>query len=158
MLSDPLAFLDQTSATYGSVVGLVLGGEYVVLVSDPAVAKDVMIDSASVFVKVRRCSCPEQRHRQHAWYIDTASPYIGYDVVPAPDSCNVLQEGTAFFPGSQLAGNGLLVSDGPVWRRQRQLSNPAFRTAAVASYAQVATSAVALWLGHAAPLQACSAC
>lgn len=47
------------------------------------------------------------------------------------------QEGTAFFPGNRLAGNGLLVSDGAVWRRQRQLSNPAFRAAAVASYAQV---------------------
>jgi hypothetical protein len=56
MLSDPLAFLEETTAVYGGVVGLVLGGEYVVLVSDPAVAKDVMIDSASVFVKVRRCS------------------------------------------------------------------------------------------------------
>ena len=47
------------------------------------------------------------------------------------------QEGTAFFPGSSLAGNGLLVSDGPVWQRQRQLSNPAFRRSAIDSYAQV---------------------
>ncbi len=45
------------------------------------------------------------------------------------------QEGTAFFPGSSLAGEGLLVSDGPTWRRQRQLANPAFRRAAVNSYA-----------------------
>lgn len=56
----------------------------------------------------------------------------------------IMQEGTAFFPGSQLAGNGLLVSDGPVWRRQRQLSNPAFRTAAVASYGQASRSHRAL--------------
>jgi len=47
------------------------------------------------------------------------------------------QEGTAFFPGSSLAGEGLLVSDGPTWRRQRQLANPAFRRAAVDSYAAV---------------------
>lgn len=47
------------------------------------------------------------------------------------------QEGTAFFPGSQLAGQGLLVSDGDTWRRQRQLANPAFRRSAVASYAAV---------------------
>lgn len=47
------------------------------------------------------------------------------------------QEGTAFFPGSSLAGEGLLVSDGEVWRRQRQLANPAFRKAAVERYAQV---------------------
>lgn len=47
------------------------------------------------------------------------------------------QEGTAFFPGSRLAGNGLLVSDGDIWRRQRQLSNPAFRSAVIRSYSQV---------------------
>ncbi len=49
----------------------------------------------------------------------------------------VVQEGTAFFPGSSLAGNGLLVSDGPIWQRQRQLSNPAFRQRAVETYAKV---------------------
>ena len=48
-----------------------------------------------------------------------------------------VQDGTAFFPGSQLAGQGLLVSDGDTWRRQRQLANPAFRRSAVASYAAV---------------------
>ncbi|KAI8472926.1 MAG: cytochrome P450 [Monoraphidium minutum] len=46
-----------------------------------------------------------------------------------------VKEGTAFFPGSALTGNGLLVSDGDVWRRQRRLSNPAFRRAAVEGYA-----------------------
>ena len=51
--------------------------------------------------------------------------------------CFVIQEGTAFFPGSSLAGNGLLVSDGPIWQRQRQLSNPAFRQYAVETYAKV---------------------
>ncbi len=67
------------------------------------------------------------QHRQLA----TALLVLGMD--------DVLQEGTAFFPGSSLAGNGLLVSDGPLWRRQRQLSNPAFRRAAIDSYAQVCT-------------------
>ena len=47
------------------------------------------------------------------------------------------QEGTAFFPGSSLAGNGLLVSDGATWQRQRQLSNPAFRKSAIETYAKV---------------------
>ncbi len=46
-----------------------------------------------------------------------------------------IKEGTAFFPGSSLAGNGLLVSDGDIWRRQRQLSTPAFRRAAIEKYA-----------------------
>ncbi|CAI5508870.1 unnamed protein product [Closterium sp. Naga37s-1] len=45
------------------------------------------------------------------------------------------QAGTAFFPGSSLTGNGLLVSDGEVWKRQRRLSNAAFRKAAIQSYA-----------------------
>ena len=54
-----------------------------------------------------------------------------------PDDAALLQEGTAFFPGSSLAGNGLLVSDGELWKRQRQLSNPAFRRAAVESYTDV---------------------
>ena len=53
------------------------------------------------------------------------------------DGFGCLQEGTAFFPGSRLAGNGLLVSDGALWQRQRQLSNPAFRKSAVDSYTQV---------------------
>jgi cytochrome P450 len=46
-----------------------------------------------------------------------------------------IKDGTAFFPGSSLAGNGLLVSDGDMWRRQRQLSAPAFRKAAIDVYA-----------------------
>lgn len=46
------------------------------------------------------------------------------------------QAGTAFFPGSSLSGNGLLVSDGDIWKRQRRLSNPAFRKAAINTYAE----------------------
>jgi cytochrome P450 len=42
-----------------------------------------------------------------------------------------VQAGTAFFPGSSLTGNGLLVSDGELWRAQRRMANPAFRKAAV---------------------------
>lgn len=51
-------------------------------------------------------------------------------------SSTFVKAGTAFFPGSSLAGNGLLVSDGDTWKRQRRLSNPAFRKAAINSYAQ----------------------
>jgi cytochrome P450 len=137
MLSDPLAFLERMTATYGGVVGLVLGGEYVVLVSDPTVAKDVMVDRASVFMKVR-LSVEANTAASGCTAFDNRSRYLDHCITLADDcQANVLQEGTAFFPGSQLAGNGLLVSDGPVWRRQRQLSNPAFRAAAVASYAEV---------------------
>lgn len=39
--------------TYGGVVGLQLGGELVALVTDPEVAKFVLIDGSSLFLKVR---------------------------------------------------------------------------------------------------------
>ncbi len=51
------------------------------------------------------------------------------------DADSYTKRGTAFFPGSALVGEGLLVSDGDVWRRQRRLSAPAFRASAVATYA-----------------------
>lgn len=61
-------------------------------------------------------------------------------------SSSFVKEGTAFFPGSSLAGEGLLVSDGDVWARQRRLSNPAFRSAAVNAYADAMASAGAALL------------
>jgi Cytochrome P450 len=57
-----------------------------------------------------------------------AAAAVLLDSASQPQFC---KEGTAFFPTSSLAGNGLLVSDGEMWRRQRRLSNPAFRQAAV---------------------------
>jgi cytochrome P450 len=95
LLRDPLAFLQQTQKKYGDVVGLSIGGERAVLVTDPLIAKTVLTEAPEIYIK----------------------------------------EGTAFFPGSSLAGNGLLVSDGDIWRRQRQLSTPAFRRAAIERYA-----------------------
>ncbi|KAG2448545.1 hypothetical protein HYH02_006436 [Chlamydomonas schloesseri] len=96
LLTDPLRFLTDATARYGPVVGLLLGGERVALVTGRAEARAVLVEAAG-------------------------ETYV--------------KEGTAFFPGSSLAGNGLLVSDGPVWQRQRRLSNPAFRRAAVEAYA-----------------------
>ena len=52
-LADPLGFLERATREHGGVVGLQLGGELVALVTDPAVAKFVMIDAASTFVKVQ---------------------------------------------------------------------------------------------------------
>ena len=56
----------EVQREHGDVVGLALAGERVVLISDPSVAADVMIERPEFFVK----------------------------------------EGTAFFPGSSLAGQG----------------------------------------------------
>ena len=108
LLQDPLRFLEKTSATYGGSVGMVLAGEYVVLLSDPALVRQVVIDEADTFVKA----------------------------------------GTAFFPGSALAGNGLLVSDGGEWRRQRRLSNPAFRRSAIQEYSQFMTTETERWMAQ----------
>ena len=58
------------------------------------------------------------------------------------------KRGTTFFPGSSLAGEGLLVSDGEVWQRQRRLATPAFRAAAVASYAAAMGAAAEELLTH----------
>jgi cytochrome P450 len=117
MLADPLSFIEANRARHGPVAGLLLGGERVVLVSDPAAARQVLIDDAAIFVK----------------------------------------EGTAFFPGSALTGNGLLVSDGAVWKRQRRLSNPAFRRAAVEGYAAQMVSETAALLGPGGPFAAAAA-
>ena len=65
LLTDPLRFLTDATATYGPVVGLLLGGERVALVTGRAEARAVLVEAAGeVYVK----------------------------------------EGTAFFPGSSLAG------------------------------------------------------
>lgn len=53
MLRDPLTFLENVTAQYGGVVGLILGGQHVAVVTDPAIAKDVLIDQASLFAKAR---------------------------------------------------------------------------------------------------------
>lgn len=54
MLLDPLSFLESVSATYQPVVGLIMGGEEVILVADPAAAQQVLIDKAAIYKKVGR--------------------------------------------------------------------------------------------------------
>ena len=58
------------------------------------------------------------------------------------DEASFTKKGTAFFPSSRLAGDGLLVTDGDVWRSQRRLSNPAFRKAAVETYAKATNECI----------------
>lgn len=53
MLLDPLSFLENVTARYSSVVGLIMGGEEIVLVTEPAAAQHVLIDKASIYRKVR---------------------------------------------------------------------------------------------------------
>ena len=196
MLLDPLSFLEQVSSTYQPIVGLIMGGQEVILVADPAAAQQVLIDKAAIYRKVS--SLARQARASHrlfialylarqgahwylqlnqaalhthyctCWLIHVDCMQIGQGMSWAAEQqvfCAVaillhaaalatlpmfsshyaehngtlcaMQEGTAFFPGSSLAGNGLLVSDGAVWQRQRQLTNPGFRKAAVETYASV---------------------
>ena len=53
MLLDPLSFLESVTSTYQPVVGLIMGGEEVILVADPAAAQQVLIDKASIYKKVQ---------------------------------------------------------------------------------------------------------
>ena len=52
LLADPLGYLDRITQQHGPIVGLVLGGEYVVVVADAAAARTVLHDQSGVFVKV----------------------------------------------------------------------------------------------------------
>ena len=52
MLIDPLSFLESVTSRYQAVVGLIMGGEEVILVTDPAAAQQVLIDKASIYRKV----------------------------------------------------------------------------------------------------------
>ena len=61
MLADPLAFLEKITQEYGKVVGMVLGGERVVLVADSAIAEQVLITGNSTVAKV--CSSPLLPHQ-----------------------------------------------------------------------------------------------
>lgn len=52
MLLDPLGFLQNVTSMYQPAVGLIMGGEEVILVADPAAAQQVLIDKAAIYKKV----------------------------------------------------------------------------------------------------------
>ncbi len=51
-LQSPLCFLDRLVQRYGGSVGVRLGGEHVVLLTDPKLCREVLIDQADTFRKV----------------------------------------------------------------------------------------------------------
>lgn len=51
LLTEPLATISTLSAQHGDLVGLLLGGERVVLVSGPEAARTILMERADVFVK-----------------------------------------------------------------------------------------------------------
>lgn len=58
MLSGPLEFISRLRREHGPVVGMLLGGERVVLVSEPQAARQVLLEQPDVFVKVGSTSTP----------------------------------------------------------------------------------------------------
>lgn len=52
LLANPLTFLEEVTHRHGKVVGMVLGGERVVLVADANVAEQVLISGNSTVAKV----------------------------------------------------------------------------------------------------------
>ena len=136
-IRNPLRFLDTTAAEYGGAAAFTLGGQRVVLITEPGLARDILIGQSSSFQKVGlKASLSHTYISANVPRAPHASPFPHLRCIVGVLhlwSCGQ-QKGTAFFPGSRLAGNGLLVSDGDVWRRQRQLSTPAFRQQAVNTY------------------------
>ena len=53
LLANPLAFLEEVKQQHGKIVGMVLGGERVVLVADSAIAEQVLITENSTVAKVQ---------------------------------------------------------------------------------------------------------
>lgn len=47
LLSDPLSFISSTSQQHGGVVGMLLGGERIVLISDAGAARQVSMCAPS---------------------------------------------------------------------------------------------------------------
>ena len=156
----PLAYFEQLRREHGTVVGLLLGGERVVLVAgarqghgrdDPparAPHPSACIDRYSRAERLASRCAHTRLVLPPPPPLPPAEPAAAREVLMDPQAQGVyVKAGTAFFPGSSLTGNGLLVSDGEVWRRQRRLANPAFRRAAVDKYAQVGGAGWRGWGG-----------
>lgn len=106
--------------------------------ADPTAAKAVLVDPGQpTFVKAGTAFFPgrwadgsgRQAQRQLGWQgccVQSCPAHVYLPIStlrPSP-------------PRSSLTGSGLLVSDGELWKRQRRLSNPAFRAAAVRQYSE----------------------
>ena len=83
LLRDPLAFLEAAAARHGGAASLVLGGERMVLVSDPGLAQAVLIDQAADFIKVGRlgrcvAAVPDRKPA-----LRCAGPHTTYTACPA---------------------------------------------------------------------------
>jgi len=51
MVQNPLALFTEVTATHGRIVGMVMGGEYVTVVSDKAALRHILIDNTGPFPK-----------------------------------------------------------------------------------------------------------
>jgi cytochrome P450 len=100
---DPLAYLAQTVEQFGDLVSFPLPRTPVLLVNDPAAARQVLADN-------------------HRGYGKQTIQYSSLAVV---------------------TGSGLIVADGPEWKRRRRLSQPAFHHGELAGVAGQSAAAAA---------------
>jgi cytochrome P450 len=110
---EPIEFLNEMKAAYGDLIALRVGLERLLILSNPAHIKQVLVDDAASYRKPRR-------------FAKFLAPVIG---------------------------NGLSVSEGELWQRQRRLTQPIFHRAQhldhVASVAAIAADLVPRWLSFA---------
>jgi len=126
---------------HGPVVGLLMGTERVVLVTGREAARQVRARARGDQAPARGCHPLGGRGSLgHLLMISRLSASGPLAQVMVDQADVFVKQGTAFFPGSALTGSGLLVSDGEVWRRQRRLSNPAFRKSTIDGYANAMVS------------------
>ena len=113
LLVDPLRFLESVTDEYGSVVGLLLGTERVVLVTSKEAARQVGGRGGSYSRAGRHCGglcwCFAKLLRYRYSITINPSRICTVFQVMVEQADIFVKQGTAFFPGSALAGNGLLV-------------------------------------------------
>ena len=87
---------------------------FIVIVSDKELARDVLLGYDNSYNGASYSSKSRKGH-------DSSGNYV--------------KDGTAFLPSGEVVGNGMLVSDGALWRRQRRTAAPSFTRKAVREYA-----------------------
>ncbi|HEX8181468.1 MAG TPA: cytochrome P450, partial [Pyrinomonadaceae bacterium] len=99
--------------------------------------------------------------RRHGHVVRFRGAWVTHQITHPRDIERVLQtnaqnyrKGRSFKRLLPITGNGLLVSDGDFWRRQRRLAQPAFQRQRLGTYAPAMTAATEQMLARWATLAA----